>query len=65
MDREILHQSILSLKGKLNTGQIPYHPYEDHFTSHLDAVQMSEDGLVDESTISPTLKILLNKVNDI
>ncbi|MBH0231069.1 hypothetical protein [Halobacillus yeomjeoni] len=63
MDRETLHQHILTLKGKICSGQIQYNQFEDHLTPHLDAVKLKEDGIVDESTISQTLRILLDSVN--
>ncbi|WP_226580129.1 hypothetical protein [Halobacillus litoralis] len=60
MDRETLHQQIESLKGKICAGQVYVHGYDDYIMLQLDKVKESEDGLVDLSTVSSTLRLFID-----
>ncbi|ELK45949.1 hypothetical protein QRD89_13500 [Halobacillus sp. ACCC02827] len=60
MERERLHEQILSLKGKICAGQLQLQGYDDYLLLQLDKVKDSEDGLVDVSTVSSTLKLFID-----
>lgn len=60
MDREALHQQIMTLKGKICAGQLQLQGYDDYILMQLDKVKDSEDGLVDVSTVSSTLRLFID-----
>lgn len=60
MDREILHQQIITLKGKICAGQLQVQGYDDYILLQLDKVKDSDDGLVDVSTVSSTLRLFID-----
>ncbi|MGP4061441.1 hypothetical protein [Halobacillus litoralis] len=60
MDREILHQQIMTLKGKICAGQLQVQGYDDYILLQLDKVKDSDDGLVDVSTVSSTLRLFID-----
>ncbi|MBX0357346.1 hypothetical protein [Halobacillus sp. Nhm2S1] len=60
MDREVLHQQIMTLKGKICAGQLQLHGYDEYILMQLDKVKDSEDGLVDVSTVSSTLRLFID-----
>ncbi|CDQ21320.1 hypothetical protein SAMN05192559_11284 [Halobacillus karajensis] len=60
MDREVLHQQILRLKGKICAGQLELQGYDEYLLMQLDKVKDSEDGLVDVSTVSSTLRLFID-----
>ncbi|SFG02813.1 hypothetical protein SAMN05216353_11938 [Halobacillus alkaliphilus] len=59
MDRELLHQSIMSLKGRISTGELTFNGCEEYVFHQLDKVKELEDGLVDINTVSSSLRLLL------
>lgn len=60
MEREMLHQQILTLKGKICAGQLHVQGYDDYILMQLDKVKDSDDGLVDVSTVSSTLRLFID-----
>ncbi|MBN8235541.1 hypothetical protein JF544_09775 [Halobacillus kuroshimensis] len=65
MDREALHQQIVMLKGRINAGQVHVQGYDDYIMLQLGKVKDSEDGLVDVSTVSATLRLLLDATDKV
>ncbi|MGP4076607.1 hypothetical protein [Halobacillus sp. K22] len=59
MDRELLHQSIMSLKGRISTGELTFNGCEGYVYHQLDKVKELEDGLVDINTVSSSLRLLI------
>ncbi|MGV2621676.1 UNVERIFIED_CONTAM: hypothetical protein N8J90_10825 [Halobacillus marinus] len=48
------------MKGKICAGQLQLQGYDDYLLLQLDKVKDSEDGLVDVSTVSSTLKLFID-----
>ncbi|WP_079530437.1 hypothetical protein [Halobacillus hunanensis] len=63
MDRVTLHEEVLSLKGKICSGQLKFKCRDDYIIQQLDKVKEEDDGLIDVSTVSPSLLILLDATN--
>ncbi|WP_101843573.1 hypothetical protein [Halobacillus sp. Marseille-P3879] len=63
MDREWLHQQVVSVKGQICSGKLRFKCKDDYFLQQLDKVKECEDGLVDMNTVSPTLMTLIHAIN--
>ncbi|UOQ93897.1 hypothetical protein MUO14_02630 [Halobacillus shinanisalinarum] len=64
MDRVTLHEQVLSLKGKIFSGQLKFRCRDDYILQQLDKVKEEDDGLIDVSTVSSSLIILLDATKD-
>ncbi|MFQ3543932.1 hypothetical protein Q7A53_07585 [Halobacillus rhizosphaerae] len=60
MEREELHRKIISLKGKICSGQIKFDGSDHYILSQLDKVKQLEDGMVDVNTVPAALITLIN-----
>ncbi|MFC7063565.1 hypothetical protein [Halobacillus seohaensis] len=63
MDREWLHDQVISVKGQITSGTLKFKCRDDYFLDQLDRVKQCEDGLVDTNTVSPTLLSLIQTIN--